>query len=73
MIKNFLLKKMLQSQMANVPKDQQEKILKIVTENPELFEKIAQEAQEKVKEGKDQQTAMMEVMMAHQDELKGLL
>ena len=64
---------MLQSQMANVPKDQQEKILKIVTENPELFEKIAQEAQEKVKEGKDQQTAMMEVMMAHQDELKGLL
>lgn len=64
---------MMQSQMANVPKDQQEKILKVVTENPELFKKIAKEAQEKVKEGKDQQTAMMEVMMSHQDELKKLL
>jgi len=31
---------MLKSQMKDVPEAEQEKILKIVTENPELFQKI---------------------------------
>jgi len=73
MFKNFLMKKMLKKQMAGVPEDQQEKIIKVVSENPELFQKIALEAQEKMKTGKDQMTAMMEVMQAHQDELKGVM
>ena len=57
----------------NIPEEQQDKILDVMLKNPELFKKIAQEAQEKMKEGKDQQSAMMEVMQEHQDELKDLM
>jgi len=53
-----------------MPKDQQENILAIVENNPELFTTIAKEIQKKVKEGKDQQSATMEVMFKHQNELK---
>ncbi|OGI87789.1 hypothetical protein A2995_00735 [Candidatus Nomurabacteria bacterium RIFCSPLOWO2_01_FULL_33_24] len=67
------MKQMLKQQMKNVPKDQQEKILKLVSENPELFQKIGSEVQEKMKQGKDQMTATIEVMKAHQDELKGIM
>lgn len=73
MFKNFFLKKMIESQLKNVPADQREKILKIVTENPELFVKIAQEIKTKVDSGKTQESAMMEVMTDHQYELKNIL
>jgi len=73
MLKNFFMKKMLKKQMAGVPEDQQEKIIKAVSENPELFQKIASEAQEKMKSGKDQMTAMMEVMQNHQAELQKVM
>lgn len=73
MFKKLLLKKMFKSQLKNVPEAEQEKIIKIVETNPELFQAIALETQAKIKEGKDQMTAMMEVMAEHQDELKGIL
>ena len=63
----------MQSQLKDLPEEQREKILKIVSKNPDLFIKIAKEAQEKIKEGKDQMAAMTEVMQAHQEELKKLL
>ena len=56
-----------------VPQDQADMIVGMVEKNPALFEKIAVEAQAKMKQGKDQMTAMMEVMQAHQDELKKLM
>jgi ElaB/YqjD/DUF883 family membrane-anchored ribosome-binding protein len=73
MLKNFLMKKMLKSQLKNVPEEEQEKILKLVENNPELFQMIAQEAQQKIKEGKDQMSAMMEVMRDHQEKLKKII
>ncbi len=72
-IKDMLMKKMLKSQMKGVPEAEQDKMIKIVTENPELFQKIGLEVQAKMKEGKDQMAATMEVMQAHQDELKGIM
>jgi len=72
MFKKMLFKKMLKNQMRDVPEAEQEKILKIVTENPELFKKIAVEMQEKIKNGKDQMSAAMEVMESHRDELEKL-
>ncbi|PCI19162.1 hypothetical protein COB64_04190 [Candidatus Wolfebacteria bacterium] len=74
-IKSFFLKKMLKLQLKknNVPQDQQDKIIDVLTSNPELFQKIAKEAEEKVKQGFDQQKAMMEVMKKYQHELKGIL
>jgi len=73
MLKNLLLKKMIKSQLKGVPEAEQEKILKIVTENPELFQKIALEIQAEMKKGKEQMAATMEVMGRYQGELKGIV
>ncbi len=73
MLKNMLMKKMLKSQLKGVPEAEQEKILKVVGENPELFGKIAKEIQEKIKGGQEQMAASMEVMGKYQNELRGVL
>ena len=72
MLKEFLMKKMIANKMKDVPKEEQERILGIIEKNPELFMKIAAEIQEKVKAGKDQMEASIEVMKAHETELKGI-
>ena len=71
--KDMLLKKMLKNQLKGMPEDQQNKIIGAVEKNPKLFEDIAKEVQEKIKTGKDQQSATMEVMMSHQKELQNLM
>ncbi|MES2953032.1 MAG: hypothetical protein V4674_00530 [Patescibacteria group bacterium] len=73
MIKEFFMKQMLKNQMKGVPPEQQEKILKMVTENPKFFETIATEVQAKMKGGKDQTAAVMEVVAKHKDELAKLM
>ncbi len=73
MFKEMLMKKMLKSKMKDMPEAEQEKMIKLVTENPELFQKIGLEIQAKMKEGKDQMAATMEVMKAHQDEIKKIM
>lgn len=70
MIKEFLLKKMMQKQLKDLPKDQQDKLMRLIENNPDLFMKIAKETQEKIKGGKDQMAASMEVMKKYQAELK---
>ena len=72
-LKTFLMRKMLASKMKDVPKDQQEKIFNAIETNPDLFNKIAQEVQEKVKQGKDQMSASMEVMQKYQKELQSAI
>ncbi len=71
--KDLLLKKMLKSQLKGMPEAQQNMIISAVEKNPKLFEDIAKEVQEKIKGGMDQQTATMQVMMAHQKELQDLM
>lgn len=71
--KNFVMKKLVQKQMKGVPADQQEKIMRLLEENPELFQKIALEIQSKIKQGKNQMQASMEVMKSHQEELKKIM
>ena len=72
-LKGMMMKKMLKSQMKDVPEAEQEKILKLVQENPELFQKIGLEVKAKMDGGKDQMAATMEVMQLHQDELKNIM
>lgn len=72
MLKEFLMRKMLKSQLKDVPEHEQEKIIKLVSENPALFQKIAAEIQAKMKEGKDQMSASLEVMGRYKDELQKL-
>ncbi len=69
-IKDFFIKKAVQSQLKNLPKDQQEMIMKLVQENPELFKKISTEVKALTKSGKSQTVAMMEVMKKYQNELQ---
>lgn len=60
-------------QMQGVSQDEQDKMMKLVQSNPELFQKIAVEVQEKMKQGKDQMAATMEVAQKYQDQLKNAM
>ena len=71
--KDLILKNMLKSQLKGMPEGEQNKIIQAVEKNPTLFEDIAAEVQVKMKAGKDQQGATMEVMMSHQKELQDLM
>lgn len=73
MLKKFLMKKMLQSQLKGVPEAEQEKILNVIEKNPDLFTKIAKDVQERMKQGKDQMTATMEVMKENEAELRKIM
>ncbi len=70
MFKNFLIKKMLKAQ--GVPDDQLDMIIAMMEKNPDLFKTIAAEVQAKIKQGKDQMAATMEVLEAHKAELEAL-
>lgn len=71
MFKNFLLKKMLAKQ--GIPSEQIDMIIKMMEKDPELFKKIAEEIQTKIKGGMDQNTASLEVMKKYEKELKELV
>ena len=70
--KDTVVKKMIKAQLKDLPKDQREMIEAMVEKNPDLFVKIAKEAQALVKGGKDQMSAMMEVSKKYRKELEQL-
>ncbi len=72
-LKSFLMKKMLASKLKDVPQDQQEKIFGALEKNPQLFQNIAAEVQEKTKQGKDQMAATMEVMQKYQKDIQEVM
>ncbi|HEX4799279.1 MAG TPA: hypothetical protein VFV22_01945 [Candidatus Paceibacterota bacterium] len=71
--KNFMMRKLLEKQLKDVPKDQQELIMTMVEKDPKLFEKIALEIQAEMKGGKDQMAAAMKVLPKYQAELQALM
>lgn len=71
--KNFLMKKLLEKQLKNVPAEQREMIMTMVEKDPKLFEKIAQEMQEEMKGGKSQMSAAMKVLPKYQAQLQALM
>jgi len=73
-IKNFAIKKLVQSQMKNVPADQQQLIMELLEKNPQLFEQIAKEMQEELKKnGNNQMQAAMKVLPKYQKEIMGAM
>ena len=70
MFKNLLLKKMLKAQ--GLPDDQIDMVIKMMEKDPDLFKKIAEEIQQKIKGGMDQQAASIETMRKYEQELKRL-
>ncbi len=71
MFQNFLLKKMLRVQ--GVPSEQIDMFVSMMEKNPELFQNIAKEIEEKVKGGMDKTTAGMEVIRKYESEIKKLV
>ncbi len=72
MIKDFLMRKLLERQLKNVPKEQQEQMIAMITKNPELFQKIGMEVKKRTDSGMDQMKATMEVMRMYESELRAL-
>jgi hypothetical protein len=70
MIKEFVLKKMLLAK--GVPESQIDMVMTLMEKNPDLFKKIAAELQERVKAGRTQEQAMMEVLPKYKQQLQQL-
>ncbi len=69
-IKQFFTKQATKYATRNLPEDQKEMINNLVEQDPQLFEKIAKETKELVKQGKPEMYASFEVMKKYQKELQ---
>lgn len=68
------MKKVLESQLKNVPEDQKTMILTMVEKDPALFEKIAKELQAEMKNnGNNQMAAAMKVLPKYQKEIMAIM
>lgn len=73
-LKNFAVKKVIESQLKNVPADQRAMILALVEKDPALFEKIAKELQTEMKSnGNNQMSAAMKVLPRYQKEILAVM
>jgi hypothetical protein len=73
-VQDFFLRQMLKSKMKDVPEAQREQIMQLVTKDPELFKKIGEEVDRRVKKGGEpQMKATMEVMKKYRTELAALM
>lgn len=73
MFQNFLMKKLLESKLENVPKEQQDMIFAMLEKNPELFMKIAEEIKGKSSSGRSEMEIAQEVLKKYEGELKTLM
>jgi DNA-binding phage protein len=72
-IQDFLLNQALKWKMKDVPEEQREQIMTLVKKDPELFKKIGEEVDRRVKKGGEpQMKATMEVMKKYRTELAAL-
>lgn len=67
---NFLAKKAMEHKLKDVPPEQREMLMKLIEKNPDLFKKMGNEIKAKTKEGINEQTASMQVMMKYKNELQ---
>jgi hypothetical protein len=73
-LKQYALKKVLESQMKDAPPEQKEMILTMIEKDPNLFEKIAKEMQAELKRnGNNQMAAAMKVLPKYQKEIMGAM
>jgi len=73
MFKEFLMKKLLQSKLSALPKEEQDKVIRLVTKNPKLFEEIATKIKRKTDAGAEQMMATMAVMKEYQPQIQKLM
>ena len=72
-IKNKALSMLIEKQMAGMPADQRELVLKMVQSNPELFKKIGEEIESEKKKGTPEMYATMNVIKKYQSQIKSAM
>lgn len=73
-MKNFAMKKILESQMKDVPPEQKQMIMEMLEKDPALFEKIAKEMQAELKaNGNNQMAAAQKVLPKYQAEIMAVM
>ena len=73
-LKQYALKKVLESQMKDAPPEQKKMILEMVEKDPQMFEKIAKEMQDELKKnGNNQRAAAMKVLPKFQKEIMSVM
>ncbi len=73
-VQDFFLRQMMKLKLKDVPEAQREQIMTLVTKNPELFKKIGEEIDRRVKKGGEaQMKATMEVMKKYRAELSEMM
>ena len=73
MFNNFLVRRLLESQLKGVPEEQKKMLIGLLEKNPDFFTKLATEIKAEVDKGADKQGAAMKVIKSHEAELKSLL
>ena len=72
-LQNFIINQVAKNKLKDVPEAQREMMLAMIQKNPDLFKKIGEEIDRRVKKGgENQMKATMEVMKKYQDELRAL-
>lgn len=72
MFKDFLMRKLLESKLKDVPEAEREKLISAISKNPELFQKISEEIMS-ASGGKPNMQAAMTVMRKYESQLKDLI
>lgn len=67
------MKKLLEHQLKNVPPEHRDRLIAVISKNPDFFKQLNTEIEKEVKSGKSQMKASMEVMRKHQAELQKLM
>lgn len=73
MIPNFLMQKMVENQLKSLPPEKREKIISLISNNPEFFTQMAEDIQKELANGKDKMAAAMAVAQKNEQRLKELL
>jgi hypothetical protein len=68
-----LSQKLMEKQLKNLPKEQQEAIMIAFQKDPAFFKQMAEDIKKEVKSGKSEQIASMNVMMKNQKKLRELM
>jgi hypothetical protein len=73
-IQNFILQQAMKLKMKDMPVAQRDQLMALVQKDPELFKKIGEEVDRRVKKGgEEQMKATMEVMKKYRTELATLM
>jgi hypothetical protein len=72
-VQGFLLNQYAKWKLKDMPADQREQMMTLITKDPELFKKIGGEIERRKKGGEGEMKASMEVMKKYRTELAALM